>query len=1123
MEVDSIAFDDTLEIDARIDSSGVEDGMNDMHENVRRGMDAVNGTAESGMQSFSMIVQSAAHAAGEAIYKIGEKAKDSFVSMLKSGDEYNQAMNQLSMSTGAVGEELESLKDVAKDVFANNYGESYEDVANAVASVKKQLGDLPADQLQTITESAFALNDVFEYDVAESTRAAKAMVDNFGISGEYAMELIATGAQNGLDYSGELIDSISEYSVQFAKVGLDADDMFQIFQQGAENGAWNLDKVGDAVKEFSIRAIDGSTTTAEGFAAIGFNAEEMAYRFTQGGDIAKQAFQETVSALTSMEDPVARDAAGVALFGTMWEDLGVDAVASLGNIQGEAYATGDAMNTIKDVKFDNIDSAIEGLKRAVGSFTIDARSAFSSEIAGAIGTLVNAINSADGDISVIFDGIVNAGKQVFSAFSGVIGGWVENGKKIIDFLVSGIQNNLPIIQEKAGEILQFLVTGFLNGKKRLVETALPIVSGLIQGLSSSMDGIISQGSEIIRNLLDGMKNTLPELMNQGIIILQKMIEGITNALPDILPVAIAILTMLINGLTQGIVAILQFAPGILTALITGIIGVLPDLINCAVQILDFLVSAIATSLPLILGAAIDILMALITGIVENLTVIVNAALEIVNALVSAIMDNLPLIIAAAVGMLTALLEGIVDNLPMLINAAIEILMTLVNCLMDNLPLLIGAAIQIVAQLLGGILDNLPKLLDAGIRLITELVSGLIKAIPKIIAAIPEIISAIWDTLQETDWLSLGADILGGIADGLVQGLSAIWDTVTQVCDELWNGFKDFFGIHSPSRLMRDEIGRFLLPGVAVGVEDTTDETADEINGSLKNLSNQIEIPEITNPEQSEIEINPPKISVSDSESLEFENPETELPKLPEQTEINLKSPKISISDPEPIAFNSPDMELPEIPEQSEIDLKSPKINVSDPEPIVFNSPDMELPEIPEQSEIDLKTPKINVSEPEPITFSHPEMELSKVKINAQEPELNEFSAKNSETQMFTQQIEILRNFNPVNNVPDLDDQRITAEIQSQLDQLMVTLNADHFIARFEQILASFGSSAVPQYSTVYNQIQSTPERHENSQFELSKNQQISPRFHIYIGDTEIKDFVIEAIDQANAVSGGVSV
>lgn len=974
MEVSSIAFDDTLEIDARIDQSGVNDGMNDMTENVRRGMDAVNDTAENGMQSFSMIVQSAAHAAGEAIYKIGEKAKDSFVSMLKSGDEYNKAMNQLSASTGAAGEELESLKEVSKGVFANNYGESYEDVANAVANVKKQLGDLPQEELQTITESAFALNDVFEYDVAESTRAAKAMVDNFGISGEYAMELIATGAQNGLDYSGELIDSISEYSVQFAKVGLDADDMFQIFQNGAENGAWNLDKVGDAVKEFSIRAIDGSTTTAEGFAAIGLDAEQMAAEFTAGGDTAKQAFQQTVNALVSMDDAVARDAAGVALFGTMWEDLGVDAVASLGDISGEAYATGDAMNTIKEVKYDDMESAIEGLKRSVGSFTIDARAAFSSEIAGAIGTLVNALNSADGDISVIFDGIVNAAKQAFSAFSEVIGGWMENGRKIIDYLITGIQNNLPMIQEKAGEIINFLVNGCLNSRKKMLETAIPIITSLMQGISGTLPELLATGSEMLQSMMQGIMQALPELIHQGLVILQNLVTGIINAIPQLLPLAITIITALVNGLTQAIITVLQFAPQILTALITGIIGVLPSLIACAVQILNVLISAITSNLPLILRAAIAILMALMTGIIENITVLISAALEIINALISAMMDNLPLIIAAAVGMLTALLEGIVDNLPMLIDAAIEILMTIVNCLMDNLPLLIGVAIQIVTQLLDGILDNLPKLLHAGIRLITELINGLVKSIPDIIKVIPQIVSAIWDTLKETDWLSLGTEILEGIVSGLL-GVDFDLDSFFgEFRNNFVTGIKDIFGIHSPSRLMRDEVGKWLLPGVAVGVKDTSDETADAINDNLNNMSNQIEIPD--------------------------ENPNTGI---------------------------------------------------------------------------------------------------------------------------FTQQIEILRNFQLVNRIPEPNDQRITAEMQSQLHQLMITLHADDFLAKFEQILANFANNAVPQYSTVYNQIQNAPERHENSRFELPKSTQFSPKFQIYIGDTEIKDFVISAIDEANVVSGGVSV
>lgn len=138
-----------------------------------------------------------------------------------------------------------------------------------MGTVVQQLGDMDDESLQNVTESAFALRDTFGYDIPESTRAAKAMMDNFGISGEEAMNLIAEGAQNGLDYSGELLDSISEYSVQFGKMGLDASDMFAIFQKGAESGAFNLDKVGDAVKEMSIRVVDGSDTTRKGLNFLG--------------------------------------------------------------------------------------------------------------------------------------------------------------------------------------------------------------------------------------------------------------------------------------------------------------------------------------------------------------------------------------------------------------------------------------------------------------------------------------------------------------------------------------------------------------------------------------------------------------------------------------------------------------------------------------------------------------------------------------------------------------------------------------------------------------------------------------------------------------------------------------
>ena len=354
------------------------------------------------------------------------------VAAVKSANDIDQAMNQYIASTGKSTEETERYKKVMEDIYTNNYGDSFEDIGEAMASITQNLGDLDDASLQNVTESAFALRDTFGYEIPESTRAAKAMMDNFGTSGEEAMNLIAAGAQNGLDYSGELLDSISEYSVQFAKVGLDADDMFKVFQKGAESGAFNLDKVGDAVKEFSIRAIDGSDTTVDGFKRIGLNADEMAAKFSAGGDTAKQAFQETIAALASMEDPLEQNTAGVDLFGTMWEDLGPEAVTALASIEDGAYDTAGAMQQIKDIKYDDIGSVFEGLKRSLEVLIVPLGEQL------IIGNITNILRNLIDFIRNVFTGNWRgAWENVKQIFSNAVSGLATIFKAPINAIVDG--------------------------------------------------------------------------------------------------------------------------------------------------------------------------------------------------------------------------------------------------------------------------------------------------------------------------------------------------------------------------------------------------------------------------------------------------------------------------------------------------------------------------------------------------------------------------------------------------------------------------------------------------------------------------------------------------------------
>lgn len=279
------------------------------------------------------------------------------------GGEWQTATNQMASATGAAGEELENLRDVMENVYADNFGEDVADVADAVALVDRNMANLDKNGLTNATEGALALRDAFEYDVAESTRAAEAIRKNFGSSAEEAFSLIAAGAQNGLDYSGELIDTINEYSSQFSKLGFTADGMFNLLQSGADSTAWNLDKVGDAIKEFSIRAIDGSDTTVAAFKDLGYNAEEIMATFAAGGEGANEAFFDVINTLMDVDDQVKRDALGVALFGTMWEDLGVEAMEAMAGASQAAYDTEGALEQINQVRYNDLDSALQGIGR----------------------------------------------------------------------------------------------------------------------------------------------------------------------------------------------------------------------------------------------------------------------------------------------------------------------------------------------------------------------------------------------------------------------------------------------------------------------------------------------------------------------------------------------------------------------------------------------------------------------------------------------------------------------------------------------------------------------------------------------------------------------------------------
>ena len=381
--------------------------------------------------------------AGLAAMGTGAIAATKYLSDL--GGEWQEATNQVAASTGAAGKELENLRGAMERVYADNFGEDVADVADAVALVDRNLANLDQEGLTKATEGALALRDAFEYEVEESTRAAEAIRKNFGTSVEDAFSLIAAGAQNGLDYSGELIDTINEYSSQFSKLGFTADGMFNLLQSGADSTAWNLDKVGDAIKEFSIRAIDGSDTTVSAFEDLGYNAEKIMATFAAGGEGANTAFFEVLNTLMDVDDQVKRDALGVALFGTMWEDLGTEAMEAMAGASQAAYDTEGALEQINQVKYNDLDSAIQGIGRQMEVDLLPAADAVYQSLMDSMPEITEAMEEVSPVIA-----------EIAGDFADWAGGAVSEGLPV---LVDGIRDFTDWAgkaYEKAKPFLSFL-------------------------------------------------------------------------------------------------------------------------------------------------------------------------------------------------------------------------------------------------------------------------------------------------------------------------------------------------------------------------------------------------------------------------------------------------------------------------------------------------------------------------------------------------------------------------------------------------------------------------------------------------------------------------------------------
>jgi len=713
-----------------------------------------------------------AMAAGGAVLAIGAMAAVGASAFTMSQD-LSTAANLFQATTGANSEAVADFKEQALDLFTANFGGNLEDAAAAMTTVASVLGGT-GDALETTTAQAITLRDVFGQEIEKSAQAANTAVLNFGGTAGEVFDLVTATIQATGDPADDLLDVINEYSADFAAAGFSAVDMFSILTAGSEAGAFNMDKVADSVREFTTRIIDGSDLTSTALDAIGVDSEALFAGFQDGSITAKDALDLVVKSLEDTGDPLAQDAAGVALFGATWEDLGSQAIFALdemeqglGDVEG---ATLDAAATVDQ----GIGPAWEGAKRQVMAALLPLGDFLAGVVSTATPKLVELSTWLSDKIPVATAALVDFWENRLSPALVAAGDWIQANVipallQLSDWMTT---TGIPAAQQFASQVLEQLIPGMVQlGEwiQNAAAVALPLLGDAFTFVSENMNIILP---------IVGAVGAAIVLLNAPIIAIGALWVTVATAWANN--------WFNIQGITN-------------TAL-----GAIQEVIN----------------------TALTTIRAFWQEHGDSIMIIVDAAMAAIDSTITTIM--------AAVGAVVSTTLGIIQGLWEEHGAAIE---NAAQVAWDNIGLIVDTAITVIGDVIDAVAAAIQGDWEAfgeGLRSAWDAAWETIRTVQDTAAAailgiLDSLITSITNKFNNTDWAALGQNIIDGLIGALNSGSDAVVGAIIDIASNSLDAIRGFFGIESPSKVMA-EVGHNIVDGLVNSLHAGHDAAADTMSG-----------------------------------------------------------------------------------------------------------------------------------------------------------------------------------------------------------------------------------------------------------------------------------------------------
>lgn len=731
-------------------------------------------------------------AVGDKITELGGKAADAFT-------ETQDATVKASTYFAETGDAAKQTADVIKDVYGQGVGDSMDSVSDAVITVKENIKDLDQATLTNLTEQALTLESMYGKDMSETLRGVNALMTQFGLDAQTAMDYVVTGTQNGLDKTNELGDNLSEYSGKFAQAGYSAQEYFQLLQNGLEGGAYNLDKVNDAINEVTTRLVDG--TIADSIGSYSTKTQELFAAWQQGGATQKDVINSIVADIAGCTNQQEALNMAATAFGTMAEDGNAKFITSL-TTMGSTYdsVAGSAQNmysqsTTEAQKFEATQRQLQQALVPVGEALLSLANDILPPVAAAIQTVGEFFNNLPGPVKnfVIILGaliaaftalapVITAVVTIIGAFGaatlGPIIGIIAGVAAAIAGIIAIVQNWGAItewfgnvwaaVKEKCAQIWTAICTFFTE----TIPAAWDSLVAKFQAIPEWWSGIWTQVRTFFENTWNAiMQNPVVQTIVTTIqTLFQNLVSTLQGIWSGLVQVASGAWELLKNTILAPVLLLIDLVTGNFDQLKSDAQNIWNNIKNAASTIwngIKTVVSSIASGLANGVKTAITGLQNALSGI---WSAVKNAASSAWNGIKSFVVNTANNLKQAAVNAFNNLVSGIRNTLSSLGNIVRNGFQSAISFI-TSLP---SRALQWGADFINGIARGIRNAIGA----VTSAVSNVASKIRSFLHfSVP-------DEGPLTEYESWMPDFMKGLAKGINRSKKIVTDAVSKLSAEM---------------------------------------------------------------------------------------------------------------------------------------------------------------------------------------------------------------------------------------------------------------------------------------------------------------------------------------------------